>query len=670
MAEDPTTCDICSKQQAVVFCIIDKQNFCLNCLTIHQKIDSTSHHGMQCLLPQDSLIHIPCLHQDEHTFYCERHTELCCKQCKNSSHGECKNSVTSTEDLLQEAEKLKSQSDEIVRKLEKTCQEVDLASKTTAEREQDWVNRMQLELEKMNKAKNELEDKIGKKVDYMKGHMKKRREQLEQEKNNLQNAINEIGKHQMELNKQAAASSVEQLNKVALLKNCLKKHEELLSSKNEECHMAYLKTMEHDFEAEHYVSDTLHQFEETLKSLNTIYSEVQKYFYPTQIPKLNTETFPEATATSEQAADVTKVKTMFSSTSSRQRTQSERQVEGKEGMKGNRSRAQSESASMETTEALKMKTEASTIYRRMDGSPERRHRHHSTRSLEEYQQMVERKETDSAPSIPIQSHCQMTVRVPSDQTACGITGIGQLDDGYLLLADFENTKLKVFAPCGDFKGELNCEDKPRDMAKTENNMFLVNFPMAKKIYFVSVELDSTENKRQINLGKKIDTGAKCCGIAFHSNKIYVATQNPHQILIINIDGVIERTIKGDNMFERATYIAVDPDSSLIYISDPNRKVVLGITTDKEEKFRYKVERPHGIVCVGNGMLFVADWNWEVGTIHLVNRDGVTIGTLNIENCYCPQKLVFYTDRNTLLVTQWQKDVLTTIYLGDKVFAAM
>lgn len=645
MTSQEHICGICPssankpKQRAVFYCVVDKQNFCINCATIHQKIESTSKHALQCLLPWNN--QIPCLHQNLQTFYCTTHSVLCCEECKSSNHKNCIDSIIPTEDISLEENKLISQSAEMLRNLEKTKHELEMKTISASVEENEWIRKLKQELEKMNKAKEELERKIRKRFEYIEDNViQKRRKYNDRRKEHLQLAMKDIRQTQTSLH-EPVNSAADHVAKIAALKDCLKKHEGLLGAENDECHMAFLKAVEHDFEAEHYVSASMQNLQESVDSLNKIYFEMKNIF-----TEQNVEAAHRTTNTQGAVAGETEVKQKYSQSSKRQRSKSERQTDiSKQTV---RSRFQSESVTMDTP----AETRPKTAY---------------PRSLEDYQQMLKKKEVEAVPSIQVTSQCQMNVRVPSDNTFCGITGIAKLDNGYLLMADYENTKLKVFAPCGDFKGQLICDDKPRDMAKAGSHKFLVNFPMAKKIHFVTVETDSSKTERQITLGKKIDTNAKCCGIAFNNTKIYVATQIPHQILILNEEGVTEKIIPGETFFERATYIAVEPDSSIIFISDPNRKIVLGISEEMEEKFRYTVERPHGIVCARNGLLFVADWNWEKGTIHLVNSEGTRIGTLNLENCYCPQKLMFNPDNNTLLVTQWQKDLLTTVYLGDKAF---
>lgn len=664
MTSKEHNCGICPssadnpKQPAVFFCTVDKQNFCINCATIHQKIESTSKHAMQCLLPWNN--QIPCLHQNQQKFYCTTHNVLCCKECKSSNHKNCMDSVIPTKDIPLEENKLISQSTEMLRNLEKTKHELEMRTISASEEENQWIHKMKQELEKMNKAKEELEKKIRKRFEYIENNViQERRQYNHRRKEHLQLAMEDIRQTQKSLN-EPVNSEADHVAKIAALKDCLKKHEVLLGADNEESHMAFLKTAEHDFEAEHYVSASLQNLQESIDSLNKIYFEMKSIF-----TEQNVEAAHHANDIQGAVPGETAVKQKYSHSSNRQRSKSERQEDlPKQTF---RSRLQSESATMSKLANTRLKTVHSPPGKSwMNTSAEPQH-YNWTRSLENYRQVLEKKEVESVPSIQVQSQCQMNIRVPSDNTPCGITGIAKLDDGYLLVADYENTKLKVFAPCGDFKGQFICDDKPRDMAKAGSHKFLVNFPMAKKIHFVTVETDSSKPERQITLGKKIDTNAKCCGIAVNKTKIYVATQIPHQILILNEEGVTEKIIPGETLFERATYIAVEPDSSLIYISDPNKKIVLGITEEMEEKFRYKVERPHGIVCAKDGMLFVADWNWEKGTIHLVNSEGTRVGTLNLEKCYCPQKLMFNPDSNTLHVTQWQKDILTTVYLGDKSF---
>lgn len=538
---------------------------------------------------------------------------------------------------------LKDKGSEMLRKLKKTKDAVEKLRKQSEEKETNWVSKMQLEMSLMNRAKEQLESKLNLKVNYIREQMTKRRQDIEKKVNNILSASGEINGQLKEMSnsKSTEASRIEQ---ILSLKHSLEVTEELLNLDWEETQMAFLKTVEHDFEAKHHLSGLLDNFLDSLNSLRSIYTEVQQYMFVEQ------DTQPHATQAELHMSEVlgdanTNPK---DAVQQRNRTQSET-VEKTSCTEKDVPRPRSESEACYTTSNA-----TASIGKDL------------RKSIASYESQIPKHEPSSSHSIEIKTHCHMNVRLPGDKTACGITGIIKLDNDHLLMADYENSKLKLFSSRDDFNAELICEVKPRDMAKLDRNGFLVNFPMAKKMHFGTVETDRKTAARHIVLGKKIETDAKCCGIAIHNQKIYVATQIPHQILIMDMNGSIQKKIDGTSIFERATYISVDPDTSLIYISDPNRKLIIGMNEEKDIRFTHKVERPHGIVCLGGGKLFVADWDWEKNTVHLVNKEGVREGVLELENCYCPQKLVYDKDRNALLITQWQKDSLTTVYLRENI----
>lgn len=611
-------CDICLKKPsshaiplAVMYCLNCAQNICNDCLQFHASFNGTSSHELQCLDPPSG--HILCYHNNK-SWFCHGHKNFCCDDCKDSVHKDCVN-VLSISRILQKQDSLMEQNQKLLQKLVDMKYKVEEEVKMTQKKERDWMERLNTEVKKMNQAKEELEDQIQLKVEYVKSQMKKNREIVNKKMNDLQNAINDIEKDKAAM-KNPSMDEIKKLLLINKMEENLTKIGTLLSSDTNECHIAFLKG-NCAFEAQHYYQEIMIKFKETIESINKIYGEIQKHIFPSNRNE----------ASASDSDETSLKRTDYEQTYVKMRYELD----------------------VDQTANDRAQTTPKVLQQQL-------------LELKSGQQLERDEQVHKVKEIEIQSHCQMNVKLENDEFTCGITGISTLESGYYFMADFQNSRLKIFAPCGEYICHLDCTDKPRDISKMSGNQFLVTFPMKEIVRIVNVKGDTKGDTQSIVFVKDIPTHARCCGVAFNNERIYVATQLPHQILIMFPDGKNDRVIVGDNLFERATYIAVEPTSSMVFISDPNKMFVLGVNAQMKRKFVYKVQQPHAIACAGNECIFVTDWSWEEETIHLVNKDGIKIGHVRIQNCKCPQKLFYLKEEKTLLVSNWMDDQLLTIRL--------
>ncbi|XP_060607203.1 uncharacterized protein LOC132759456 [Ruditapes philippinarum] len=118
---------------------------------------------------------------------------------------------------------------------------------------------------------------------------------------------------------------------------------------------------------------------------------------------------------------------------------------------------------------------------------------------------------------------------------------------------------------------------PWDIASIEENKFALTLPNVNKIKIMSVE---DEN---ITVGEKINVGARCEGIHFAEDKLYVACSKPAQVLILNKTGtIIQCYIKdqaGEQLFQQPAYIYFDTEKQLICASDRKASCIVTMATD-------------------------------------------------------------------------------------------
>lgn len=629
MANFLSFCAVCESAAAKYFCQDDDQYFCEDHFHFHQKLNHAKGHHTVCLLEGH------CVHDTSKNFYCKDHGILCCKKCRKAHHTDCE--IARVDELVRKSGNIDQECTEMLTKMKTLKITMEEKLHQAQDNESKWVSEINKALDEVNNLMKELETKIKKRTDYIKCITKQKCEELKGKVSNLQDAITDLEKTSAMLN-EAKNENAPLLvcRNLCRLEETLEEKEYLLRCTVTSSCIEFLKA-EHNFEARNYVERTLTEFNEAVKSLNQIYLDVQKCFIPF---KESDDRVSDSTESRRQELGCSESNTIdFARCLDPDNTCGCEDTEPKMAVKS-RHRSRYSSGAVCDDEKLRKFSET---YAQM-------------------QSLVSQREGDTYPSIPVQAKCTMNVNVEDDQYKCCITGISPVAMGTLyIMADYQNKSLKLFQNCGKFENQMKFEVNPRDIAKIDEETVLVNFPIAKNIQVVHIEADHniSDSRKKMKIGElKISTNAKCCGIDFHDDKIYVVTQIPSQVLIMSRQGELLHSIPGKDLFERPTYISVDKETSLIYLADPNRKYLLCIDSCGKVQFSHKVQIPHGVVCIGNGCVLVADW--ETG-IQLVDSDGNHCQELKLEKS-CPQKLSFDPEIQMLLVTEWESNIVRTFYL--------
>ncbi|XP_052800415.1 uncharacterized protein LOC128231517 [Mya arenaria] len=511
-------CSLCDEDDlefAIAYCEDDNQNYCRAHLDSHAAFPSTRTHRTHDLLNTQGKTH--CDHTDEQTSYCKDHQVLCCIPCKVFGHSECE-SVNNVGDYLKNKDIIKEKCSRMSRKMKSRKNIVDKKSSSAHDQEDKWISKMNEAVTQMNEVKAELERKISNKIDYVRQIMNKKRESLDNEQAQLEEAIEQLDNIMTVIPE--GHSKLETFQAVYNAEKTIKQCEQIQKTRPGNCHIEFLKA-EHNFEAQHYVNGSLLCFTQAVEKINRVYSEIQKY-----LPHIREEESDEpvrmAPFSAIQEESIPLVHKLHVPDSNIQNDETMRKLQVPQP----RTRSRSLDCS-------------SAIYRGRD---------HRRRLSDCYESLISYSEKEAYPSIPTRQQCVMMVRCPDDDPykKCCITGIAPIENNaYMVMADYTNSKLKLFATCGTLEDEMKFEAVPRDIAKVDDSTILVNFPMAKNIQIIKIELDKNTKMKKLKIeGTKIHTHAKCCGIAYHNDLVYVATQIPHQIIIMTLHGNIKKQSLG------------------------------------------------------------------------------------------------------------------------------
>ncbi|XP_053388637.1 uncharacterized protein LOC128551747 [Mercenaria mercenaria] len=229
----------------------------------------------------------------------------------------------------------------------------------------------------------------------------------------------------------------------------------------------------------------------------------------------------------------------------------------------------------------------------------------------------------------------INVQTRSDKKKCDITGCAVLSSHKIVLADEDNSKLKVV----DRKSKVVIEEKsldsgPRDITVLPQDQIALTMPENEEIYIMS-----TAGK--LSMIRKFPVEGTCRGITYHEDRLYVVCWgDPNCVRILDIQGNVQNTISlNDKVFDSSNYIVFNEDSRLIYISNFLTDNVVSITLQDEISAVYKnkdLRGPVGMLMLEDGSLLVCCR--KTGNIHRISGDlkqgQTSIDGLTGTRCIC------------------------------------
>ena len=200
-----------------------------------------------------------------------------------------------------------------------------------------------------------------------------------------------------------------------------------------------------------------------------------------------------------------------------------------------------------------------------------------------------------------------------------VTGCTYLHNGYLVIVDHNNKRIKLYTP------ELKCcsfivlEYRPFGICADGNSIY-VTMPKKKMIQRLKVTIPMPFVSRKLLEGSFFPTEAECRGIASYNGDLIVSlkysthanteiTDTAWQIQIVSTKGTVKRRIIHDQsglaLVQDARFICLTADKKELVISEgeDNRVKCLNIETG-ELTFNQHLEDPKGVVCDDEGNIYV------------------------------------------------------------------
>ena len=247
---------------------------------------------------------------------------------------------------------------------------------------------------------------------------------------------------------------------------------------------------------------------------------------------------------------------------------------------------------------------------------------------------------------------EIDVKVSGDRDYCWLTGCCFMPGNELVLCDRNYYKIKLLDRSLSVVDSLDLPGGPWDVAVVDNKNVIVSMPDEKRLQFIQV-LPTRK------LGRTIDVGERCRGVAVAADRIFISCYNyDDKVADIRVYDIGGRDLgkrlginpNGSHMITDPSYIAVSRSGDKIFVSDYETDAVSCLTSDGNIVYRYRdkeLRRPHGLFVDDNDNIIVC--GWLSATIQIITAPGQKHKTLLSSSIWSPLCVSFRPSDGTLVV---------------------
>ncbi|XP_052778368.1 uncharacterized protein LOC128215805 [Mya arenaria] len=273
------------------------------------------------------------------------------------------------------------------------------------------------------------------------------------------------------------------------------------------------------------------------------------------------------------------------------------------------------------------------------------------------------RKTDSIHVYKAQSSSQYKVKIKKDKSICDIVGICELPTGEVVIADYNNKRVKLLNRQYEVIDHCDLQDPPEqlchitgsEVAVAVNGISVTSYG----VHFFTV------TKGKLLAVRKFTTDHEIHAIAHHQGKLYMGSH--FDLHLYTMDGNIIKTICDEKSpYHIVHRCAVSPDGERIYVINPNTSKLITLDTSghvlSTEDDSY-LERPYGLCVSPSGHMFVC--GQRSNTVVQVDKEGrKTLATVArmAHGLWNPRSVWFSEQTSTLIVGNFEDDSITVVQL--------
>ena len=259
------------------------------------------------------------------------------------------------------------------------------------------------------------------------------------------------------------------------------------------------------------------------------------------------------------------------------------------------------------------------------------------------------------------------VKLTNDEADCSISGSAFLPNGNIVLADFNNKRLKLFDVNLKNLSYVDLKVSPQNLCtRQQESEVYVTFNDSSNFQH-GIKVVTVNEDNAMTVVRVIKLSDPCYGISSNNGglAVVVNTSDGWQIHLVTLKGVLKACVKPESgskkLLIRPDHIAIAKDLRLL-ISDRGNNSVFCFNTNGDLIFQYsRLRQPMGMALDSQGSIFVAC----PGMVQQINMGGERIASLmGQEDTGFPPICLSYDEDDSLLVVAGQSNFMVAYKLTD------
>jgi len=245
----------------------------------------------------------------------------------------------------------------------------------------------------------------------------------------------------------------------------------------------------------------------------------------------------------------------------------------------------------------------------------------------------------------------ISVKFPSDEFNCSLTGMALVEHNRIILCDNNNQSVKILdlLSCRRIS-TVRVSSKPYDVCAIPKQQFAISLPNEGKIQMIKIQ-------GSLALTTSFKTRNNCRGIRNVRNTLVVTYWDGNGLEILDLDGQVLKQIQSDEngqpLILTPFYVAVDRLGRNIYVSDHHRNTITKLDLELNVLHTFvnqAIKGPRSMFAVDECHLLVC--SRENDKILLLNTETEEVHTfLGVEHgVQSPQYVCYSSDLETVFVT--------------------
>lgn len=259
------------------------------------------------------------------------------------------------------------------------------------------------------------------------------------------------------------------------------------------------------------------------------------------------------------------------------------------------------------------------------------------------------------------------VKLDDDIRDCAISGSGFLTNGNIVLADFDNKRLKLFDVNLKHLSHVDLKVFPQNLCTRDQEMEVYVTFNDQNHNEHGIQVVSIKDDNSMTVLRTIKIQNPCYGISSNNGGLAVMVNNPNgwEIHLMTLTGILKSRIlpksNGKNLLVRPDHVTVTKDLRLL-VSDRGNNSIFCFNTKGELLFQYsRLRQPMSITLDYDGSILVAC----PGMVHQFNMKGEKVAPLmSQEDIGFPPICLSYDPDDSLLVIAGQSNFIVAYKLSD------